>query len=151
MLDIEARAARNLLLVLAEWSLASFSGKRAVLHPLLHSYAGMCARQLPERLAEMIEQHTRYFGLEIGGAYQRAVNDDDGNGQLLGLIRADSEYENVLLAQTRVFEDEFPDPRMAVNVSGGLKFYWQRRYAPQLYDWLLKTRTLAQQTRSFTA
>jgi tetratricopeptide (TPR) repeat protein len=146
MIGVEPGAARNLLLSLAEWSLTNFNGKRAVLHPLLHSYAGMCARQLPERMAKMTEQHVRYFGWEIGGAYQRAINDDDGEGQLLALMRADSEIENVLLAQIRALEDGVLDPEMAVKVSGDLKLYWQRRYAPQLYDWLLNMRTLAQQT-----
>jgi tetratricopeptide (TPR) repeat protein len=146
MIGLEPGAARNLLLFLAEWSLTNFSGKRAVLHPLLHSYAGMCARQLPERMAKMTEQHVRYFGWEIGGAYRRAVNDEDGEGQLLALMRADSEIENVLLAQIRALEDGVLDHKMAVNVSDDLTLYWQRRYAQQLYDWLLKMRRLAQQT-----
>src|SRR5262249_26401266 len=49
MLAIEPGVARDLLLVLAEWSLTNFSGQRAVLHPLLYSYARMCAHQQSDR------------------------------------------------------------------------------------------------------
>jgi tetratricopeptide (TPR) repeat protein len=145
MLDIEQDAARNLLLALAERSLTNFSGRRAVLHPLLHSYAGMCIHKMPEHMAEMIKQHVLYFGGEIGGAYQRAVNDDEGEAQILALAHADREIENVLLAQVRALEDGFPDAAMALEVLGNLRLYWQRRYAPQLYTWLMKTRILARQ------
>jgi tetratricopeptide (TPR) repeat protein len=146
MLDLKVTDAHDLLLALALWSLADFNGSRAMVHPVLHSYAEMCAREHPERVAEMIERHVRYFGWEIGGAYQRALNNDDGAGQDRALSQADSEIDNVQIAQIRALEADFSDPELAVELTDNLQFYWRLRDEPQVYNWLLRTRLLAQQT-----
>ena len=146
MLDIEPGAARDLLLVLAEWSLAGFSGPRAVLHPLLHSYAAMCAHQQPERAAEMIRLHVRYFGGEIGSAFQRAINEDKGMESDEAMSRIDREVDNVTLAQTRALDESFTDHELAVELTDDLSFYWRLRDEHKIFEWLLRARQLAQQT-----
>jgi tetratricopeptide (TPR) repeat protein len=147
MLGVEPGAARNLLLFLAEWSLTNFSGKGAVLHPLLHSYAGMCARQLPERMAEMVERHAHYFGGAIGGSYQRAYNDEQDT--LPALQQIDRELDNVLLAQERAIEAGFPNPELAVDLTDNLIIYWRHRSisTDTVLKWLNTALNLSQSTK----
>ncbi|MGH9840621.1 MAG: TIR domain-containing protein [Blastocatellia bacterium] len=145
MLGQEPDAVRDLLLALTDWSLADFGGERAVLHPLLHSYAEMCARQQPERAAEMIVEHARYFGYVIGGSYQRAIDEDDlEQDSKLPLI--DREVENVTLAQIRTLEEGFGDPELAVETMYGLRYYWHLRDEPRVLRWLHRAQNLSQRT-----
>src|SRR5262249_44675174 len=131
----------------AEWSLTYFSGKRAVLHPLLHSYAGMCTRQLPERMAEMVERHAHYFGGVIGGSYQRAYNDEQDT--LPALQQIDRELDNVLLAQERVLEAGFPKPELAVDLTENLIIYWLHRSisTDTVLKWLNTALNLSRSTK----
>ncbi|MGH9832456.1 MAG: TIR domain-containing protein [Blastocatellia bacterium] len=144
MLEVETGVAHDLLLVLAEWSLADFGGKRAVVHPVLHSYAEKCAHEQSEQAAEMIELHVRYFAGEIGGEYQRAINDD--RDYIEALNRTDLEMENVRLAQIRALEPGFSQPELALEVTDNLELYWRRRYVPDVLEWLQTARVLAQKT-----
>ncbi len=144
MLELETREVHDLLLALAMWSLAEFSGQRAVVHPLLHSYAEMCARDQAEQAEEMVVSHVRYFAGEIGGAYQRAINED--RDYIAELNRIDQEVENVRLAQTRALELEFSQPELAVEITDYLNRYWQRRYVPDALEWLQTARELARKT-----
>lgn len=146
MLDADEASVRDALLWLAEWSLADFSGARARLHPLLHSYAEMRAGEQPPEVARLIERHVRYFGAEIGGAYQRAVDVGNGTAMDNGLKRADQEIENILLAQTRALAENFSDPRLAIELTEYLARYWWLRDEPQLLNWLNRACLLAQQT-----
>ena len=147
MLGIEPGSARNLLLGLAEWSLTSFDGKRAVLHPLLHSYATMCARQQIESAAEIVERHAHYFGGAIGGSYQRAYNDEQD--ALPALQQIDRELDNVLLAQERVLEAGFPTPELAVDLTDNLMIYWRHRSisTDTVLKWLNTALRLSQSTK----
>jgi len=144
MLELETREVHDLLLALAMWSLADFSGQRAVIHPLLHSYAEMCAREQAEQAEQIIVSHVRYFAGEIGGAYQRAIN--DYRDYTAELKRIDREVENVRLAQVRALEPAFSQPELAVEVTDDLQIYWQRRYVPEVSEWLQAAKALAQKT-----
>ncbi|MGH9855754.1 MAG: TIR domain-containing protein, partial [Blastocatellia bacterium] len=133
MLNLGIPETRDLLLLLTNYSLAAYGANRVVTHPLLHDYARMCARQQPEREAEMIERHVRYFGVEIGGALHQAIDDEKGEEMDLALKQIDDEIDNVLLAQTRSLEEDFADAEFAVELTAHLRQYWQLRYEPQLY------------------
>jgi tetratricopeptide (TPR) repeat protein len=147
MLDIEPEFAHYLLTDLDEQSLTSFNGRRAVAPPLLHNYAGMCARQQPQRAAWMIEQHALYFGIEIGGSYQRACN--KYKDALPTIQEIDSELDNVLLAQERALEAGFTNPGMAVDLTNGLTIYWRHRSIPTdtLLKWLNAALNLSRLTQ----
>ena len=143
MTGLEKATAREALLRLNELSLANFGGKRTILHPLLHDFAQLQAEQDSERHAELIERHISYFGDEIGGSYQRAWNEDEDKTPPLRQI--DAERDNVWLAQERSLMPEFPNSRLAVRVTDGLKVYWQHRYVESelLLSWLRIAVTLA--------
>ncbi len=135
MLEIGEREARELMLVLAERSLVDFDGERAEMHPLMHEYARMRAEQQPDQLQAMIVRHVTHFGLEIGGSYQRSYNEDQDSSTALQLIDLNS--DNVLLAQKRAINQDFPDPELPVKVTVGLSIYWQHRNVntDQLLTW----------------
>ncbi|MBL8169453.1 MAG: TIR domain-containing protein [Acidobacteria bacterium] len=144
--EIETVAAREALLRLNELSLAEFDGARIILHPLLHDYAALQAEQEPTRYAGMIERHARYFGLEIGGEYQRGVNEDDGEQKMRGLQNADLEIDNVRLAQERALSEGFTNAELAVELTTDLRLFWQLRNIRELLDWLTQTALLAEKT-----
>ncbi|MGE3435224.1 MAG: TIR domain-containing protein, partial [Blastocatellales bacterium] len=145
MLGLEVAEARELLLLLTKYSLAAYGAERVVTHPLLHDYARMCVQRSSDLEAEMIEQHVRYFGSEIGGAFQQAIDVEDGEGQMTALKLIDAASDNVILAQTRALGDEFNNPALAAELTVGLWQYWRLRDEPQLLDWLLRAQPLFKQ------
>jgi tetratricopeptide (TPR) repeat protein len=147
ILDLESDDANGLLMELAERSLTSFDGGRAVLNPLFHNYAGMRARQQPEHAAGMIERHAYYFGFEIGGLYQRAC--DKYQDALPAIQQIDLELDNVLLAQERALEDGFTNPWLAVDLTDGLITYWRHKriQTQKVLQWLNAALKLSRSTK----
>ena len=97
-----------------------------------------------QQAEQMIVSHVRYFAGEIGGAYQQAINED--RDYIAELKRIDQEVENVRLAQIRALEPAFSQPELAVEVTDDLQIYWQRRYVPEVLEWLQAAKALAQKT-----
>ena len=106
MLDIGEAEARETLLVLAERSLVEFDGERAEMHPLMREYAELRAWQQPEQARAMITRHVRYFGVEIGGSYQRAYNEEQDTIPALQLI--DRDLDNVCSPRSAPSVPNFP-------------------------------------------
>ncbi len=125
----EAEAA---LVTLANRSLAGWVGERtrARLHPLLHDFAAQRADADPAARDALLLRHAHLFGDQIGGAYQRAVNEGLGGAADEALARTDAEADNVRLAQARALADGFPDPHLAVTLTNNLKAYWALRTEP---------------------
>jgi tetratricopeptide (TPR) repeat protein len=117
------------------------------MHPLLHNYAGMRARQLPEHAAGMIKRHAHYFGIEIGGSYQKAINHEQD--ALPALQQIDRERDTVLIAQERALEVGFPIPELAVNLTDVLTIYWRQRHIPTdtFLKWLNIALNLSRSTK----
>jgi tetratricopeptide (TPR) repeat protein len=146
LLELATPAAHELALALSLLSLGDYDGARMELHPLLHDYARTRARADAAAWERLVVGHVAHFGGEIGGGYQRAVNDSED--YLPALQRADGERENILLAQERALAPEFPDPDLAGRVTDDLVLYWRRRYVDlnQLLGWLAVAERIAIQT-----
>ena len=146
MCDVSEAAARDSLRALAMLSLVDFDGTRAQLHPLLRDYARARARANPAERDVLIVRHAAYFGGEIGGYYQQALNDEADS--LCALAKVDEEQANVQLAQERVLTPEFPIPELAVEITDYLTLYWRHRHvnAHQLLNWLTQACQLAERT-----
>lgn len=82
----QVSAARELLEALHYISLVDLDGDRFELHPLMHEYSHLCAQRNTAEYQTMYLQFARYFGDEIGGAYQRAVGVNDPMPALLRLM-----------------------------------------------------------------
>ena len=93
MTEVDDPAAVERLEELAGRSLADYDGnrRRASLHPLLHSYARALVDDptISEQRRVILSSHIEYFGQEIGGAYQRTYQDEQGDlaGQVLQIAR----------------------------------------------------------------
>jgi tetratricopeptide (TPR) repeat protein len=145
MLEVDEYDARDLLRALAMVSLADFDGKRAELHPLLYEYAGVCARRAPKQVQAMQVRHVRYFGDEIGGAYQRAL--ESKHDIMPSLHSIDQEIDNVELAQELALIPAFPDPRLAVAITDYLSQVWNLRQLDKqkCISWLSQGASIAQE------
>ncbi len=138
--------ARPLVEALHYISLVDFDGERFELHPLMHEYAHLCAQHDEGQYQPMYLRFVRYFGDDIGGAYQRATNDEADPTS--AAQRIDAEIDNVELAQKRVLMDNFPDAELALQVTDNLVGYWRLRAydLDQLLEWLQTAYQLAQKT-----
>ena len=146
MCNVSETVARDSLRALAMLSLVDFDGARARLHPLLRDYARARARASPVERETLVVRHAAYFGGEIGGYYQQALNDEVDS--LRALAKIDEEQANVQLAQERVLMPEFPVPTLAVEITDYLSLYWRHRHtnAQQLLGWLTEACQLAERT-----
>ena len=141
--DVSAAQAEECLLALDALSLLDYDRTtgRCELHPLIHDYALAQAEANAEQCGALAAAHAAHFGSEIGGSYQRAVN--DGKDSTPALLTIDAELDNVMLAQTRALEPDFPLAELAVNLTDDLCQYWRLRDESQLEAWLNRALELA--------
>jgi hypothetical protein len=145
LLDCPKETAEDLVIALQRLSLVECINGRLECHPLLHEYAHLCAQREATQYQAMYLRFVRYFGDEIGGAYQRAIGSND---PMPALQRIDAEFDNVELAQTRVLASTFPDAALALEITDNLEGYWRLRDydLDQLLGWLKTAFQLPQKT-----
>ena len=142
MIETSQSDCRQRLEALGRLSLVTFEADRGELHPLLRDYALLQAEHDPDARQLLVRRHVAYFGRDIGGAYQRALN--DAVDATPALVNIDAERDNVLLAQERALQAGFADPELAVEITVNLSAYWRLRDEPGLFVWLQEAHRLAE-------
>lgn len=147
MLEATAEELDVWLADLALYSLINYDRdqKRVRLHPLFHEYARLLAKQQRQEADQMLVRHARYFGQQLGGSYQRAIQEGSRQEVAQALAQIDYEEQNVRLAQERAYQGGFPEPQLAIDVTLALWLYWRLREEPYLVTWLTKMRKVARQ------